>query len=291
MSDNTNTISPIYMYAGGKSKLISKYQSIWPNMADYTDYCEPFFGGGAIWGWLAGNYGSLNLHIGDINVELIQMLSFLKEDPELFIQQVTHLSNNYLRIKEADRKLWYYEQRKKYWQKPNSATLFVLMRLGFNGIWQTCKDSNGLFGTPAGLLNHKKLEQIFKESEIRKWSSALQRTKTINATSYEAMYVPAGTSTLVYLDPPYRDSYTTYGTGFSDDDQKVLVEWIRGLVKSGNKVLFANRCVEGDTFFEDLIGSEFDFHYFDVTYTAGRRKLVETGHEAKKAREFLAISK
>lgn len=39
------------------------------------------------------------------------------------------------------------------------------------------------------------------------------------------------------------------------------------------------------------MGDIADFHYFDVIYTAGRRKATAAGYEAKKAREFLAISR
>jgi DNA adenine methylase len=162
------------------------------------------------------------------------------------------------------------------------------MRTGFNGIWQTCEDSNGLFATPAGLLNQKSLSQIIDAENIKRWSAAL-RTTQLHTGSYIDMTLPSHSS-LIYLDPPYRGSFTSYGTGFSDADQAVLAAWYRDRVNEGHKVLLANRCVDDDGFFEDLIGDIASFHYFDVTYTAGRRKLVDTNYEAKAAREFIAIS-
>ena len=54
--------------------------------------------------------------------------------------------------------------------------------------------------------------------------------------------------------------------------------------------MMSNRDV-GDNFFEDSIGSN-DIIYFDVTYTAGRRKKNKDGtHSAKKAREILMIGR
>jgi DNA adenine methylase len=58
----------------------------------------------------------------------------------------------------------------------------------------------------------------------------------------------------------------------------------------GATVLLANRD-NGDGFFEKILGGRGTFHYFDVTYTAGRRKKNDTRYEAKAAREFLAIIK
>lgn len=290
MTTVQNKIPPIYMYAGGKTKLLKKYEEVFPDIKKFDNYVEPFFGGGAVWGWVL-SHKKMNTHIGDVNSELMGMLQHVASNRKGFISRVTKISDTYLKLPTDKRKEWYYDLRKKYWNKPDPATLFILMRLGFNGIWQTCKDSKGLFGTPAGLLNHKNREQIFLEEKINKWADALQTVSQWNINSYEFMTIPEGNKTLVYLDPPYRDSFTTYGTGFSDEDQIVLSHWMRSLIEKGNKVILANRCVEGDRFFEKLLEDVCDFHYFDVVYTAGRRKKVEGGHEAKPAVEFIAISK
>jgi DNA adenine methylase len=45
----------------------------------------------------------------------------------------------------------------------------------------------------------------------------------------------------------------------------------------------------GDNIFEDRWESE-KIKYFDVTYTAGRRKKTENGFEAKPAREVLLMT-
>lgn len=83
-------------------------------------------------------------------------------------------------------------------------------------------------------------------------------------------------------------SFTTYGTGFNDDDQEQLLKWAMERAQEGATVLLSNRCVTGETFFEERL-PDAGFHYFDVSYTAGRRKRVESGYEAKSAREFLAV--
>lgn len=286
-------LAPLYMWAGGKRKLVKHYAPIWPQATkeSYTTYVEPFFGGGAVFCWLSNenNLPPTTL-VNDVNRELIGVLNTVRTDPKRFIAATTALVTPYLDlVSKEERKQWYYALRKRYWAAPTPENLYILMRLGFNGIWQTCKDSNGLFGTPAGLLNHKRVEQVLNPTTITNWAAAL-KTATLTAGTYETLQLP-DTPALLYLDPPYRDSYTTYGTGFSDADQQQLSRWYRTQHALGHKVLLANRVKDDDGFFEDLLGDIATFHYFDVTYTAGRRKRTETGFEAKPAREFLAISK
>jgi len=276
------------MWAGGKTRLIKHYAPIWP--ATTSPYVEPFFGGGAVYCWLANEHPRLEASIGDINAELMEVLEEVRDRPEDPIRELGAQVTVYLALPDkTSRKSWYYERRQEYWVDPTPTRLYLLMRLGFNGVWQTCVDSHGLFGTPSGLLNHSRAEQVFKPELIRAWSRALQ-TARIHAGGYQDIPIPEQPS-LIYLDPPYRDSFTSYGTGFDDGDQKALCGWLRDRHADGHRVLLANRHVEDDPFFENLIGDICDFHYFDVTYTAGRRKKTAGGFEAKSAREFLAISK
>ena len=274
------------MWAGGKSRLLTRYAGVWPN-GHFQRYVEPFFGGGAVFAWLQQGQPT-PAHLNDINAELMGVLIAVRDDADGFLRRVEALVAPYLELdgKEA-RKAFYYALRESYWRDPDSATLFTLMRLGFNGIWQTCSDSNGLFGTPAGLLNHTKMEQVFKEPLIRQWSAALQDA-LISSGDYRQMDFEREGS-LIYLDPPYRGSFTTYGTSFDDAAQRELVATAIGFADAGATVLLANRVVEGDRFFERLLGERAAFHYFDVTYTAGRRKATADGFEAKPAREFLAV--
>lgn len=279
-------MKPFYMWAGGKSKLIKHYDPIWPSVKIDT-YVEPFFGGGAIFGWLYERQGFKQAVINDINAELVGVLRAVRDDLPGFLAAVDKDLKGYFELDTKElRKVFYYALRSRYWGDPTPARLFLLMRLGFNGIWQTCVESKGLFGTPAGLLNHTKLAQIYDAENLALWAEALSRTEILDG-SYEAVDYKRKNS-LVYLDPPYRDSFTSYGTGFNDTDQEKVIAWALAEEAKGAKLLLANRLVEGDNFFETRLGDHAKFHYFDVIYTAGRRKKTAEGFEAKPAREFLA---
>lgn len=265
---------PLFMWAGGKTKMLKHYVNI--ERPVYDTYVEPFFGGGAMF----LNERPSKSIINDINPEIMGIYKGVKNDPQSFIDASRVYADRYFKV--DDRKSFYYELREEYWANPTPSHLYILMKLGFNGIWQTCKASNGLFGTPAGLLNHTKMEQIIDPANIREWSQRLKDTD-INIGGYNDLTIPD--NSFVYLDPPYRDSFTAYGGTFDDDHQKELVDWAKKQSEHST-VWLANREVEGETFFESLLPDS-KFHYFDVTYTAGRRKKTDDGYEAKKAREFV----
>lgn len=277
------------MYAGGKTRLLKHYEPILPNLDGYDNYVEPFFGAGAVYCYVVNQNNDLDLFINDVNKPLMEIYERIKNDKSSFVKTITEYFNDYLSNDSLeDRKIWYYSFRKLYWDNPDPEKLYVLLKTSFNGVWQTCKDSKGLFGTPAGLLNHSDIAKLCNLDNIDNWSLSLNNT-TVTDVSYKDIKIPEGKN-LIYCDPPYRDSFTNYGTGFDDKDQNDLIAWCNNLASDGNKVLLANRVVEEDDFFESKM-TDFDFHYFPVKYTAGRRKKVENGYEAKEAVEFLAISK
>jgi DNA adenine methylase len=267
---------PLFMWAGGKSKMLKHYAAI--DKPDYDTFVEPFFGGGALF----LNENPEHAIINDINSEIIGIYREVRRDPQAFIDACLVYVEQYFKV--SDRKAYYYALRSRYWQNPTTPLLYVLMKLGFNGIWQTCKDSNGMFGTPSGLLNQTKVEQIVNSENIMVWSERLAGTEIVSG-DYREIVVPD--NSFVFLDPPYRDSFTTYGTGFNDADQEEVIahaiKW-----SEHSTVWLSNRTVDGDDFFESRIPNG-QFYHFDVTYTAGRRKRVGDGHEAKKAREFLCV--
>lgn len=267
---------PLFMWAGGKNKMLKHYASI--ERPKYKTYVEPFFGGGAMFLAEAPDKAIIN----DINDEIMQIYSAIRDRPDDFLSKYQSFVNEYFDVATDERKEYYYEQRKKYWSDPSVEHLYLLMKLGFNGIWQTCKDSNGLFGTPAGLLNHSKEIQILDEANIREWSARLSNTE-IHSSGFDKLSIPE--NSFIFCDPPYRGSFTSYGKDFDDGAQRYLVGWCE-LQAKDSTVWLSNREVEGDDFFEQLLPDS-DFHYFDVTYTAGRRKKTEDGYEAKKAREIL----
>ena len=283
-------IKPLYMWAGGKTKLLKHYKGKMPSYEGFSAYIEPFFGGGAMFCDVANSMKIDHFAINDINPEIIAIYRSIKSEPEVFIEKCSDLAKEWNSMLPADRKAWYYALREKYWQMETgnletSATLYVLMKTCFNGVWQASVTHKRMFGTAVGLQD--KVLNIDSQL-IRNWSTRLQNTR-ITSNDYLDIEIPLSPC-LIYCDPPYRGSFTSYGQDFDDEAQIKLVAWCRSMAAKGHTVILANRDCD-DGFFENVLddNDKTVIHYFDVFYTVGRKKQSENGCSAKKAVEFIAV--
>ena len=265
--------------------MIKHYRSLFPAPAPYV---EPFCGGAAVFAHLhTWPRQGMKVCLGDSNAELIGLYRVLASDVEGLIGQVEPRSSAWADRSPSDRKRLYYDWRQEYWDMPDgleaTGLLYALMRTSFNGIWQTCAQSRGRFATPVGLTH--KPGGFLDPQALRTWAKALAGVG-LHAGTYADIEVPRGA--FVFCDPPYRDSFTHYSTGFNDVDQEALIAWCRDIHHHlGATVWLANR-EAGDGFFQDRVGDARILR-FPVTYTAGRRKRTQDGFEAKPATELLMI--
>jgi len=273
----------LFVWAGGKSKLIARYAPILPNV-EGRFFVEPFAGGAALFAHLSED-GAIPAILGDVNAEIIGLYRAVRDEPDRLIDSMRDLDREWMSKTRPARKRLYYQWRKRYWSAPESpettALLYALMRTSFNGIWQTCRESKGKFATPCGLANQK--AGIFDAEVVLTWSDRLSQSGLLSAC-YTQMEVPAGS--FVFCDPPYRDSFTSYGVGFGDESQIALLKWCRDLAEKKDCAVWMCNRDAGDDFFE-AHAPDATLHRFDITYTAGRRKKTKDGFEAKPATELL----
>jgi len=274
-------MKPLFIWAGGKTKVLKHYARFMPTA--FETYYEPFFGGGAMFVYVMNTYRPKNVVINDINSDVINIYKAIKTDLDEFQQRLDSLESQYLPLSKEDRKTLYFEIRHQHafeyqkWSKPyEAATLYFLMKTGFNGIYQLNQNTNGRYGTPAGLLNQK--DKVYDRDVLKWWHDALQNV-TIKSGDWKDA-VENDPNGFFFFDPPYRDSFADYGNGFGDDALTSLLDF----ADAQNLVFVANRA--DDDWFDDQSRSV-QVHYFNITYTAGRRKKTEDGFVAKKAREIL----
>jgi len=285
-------MKPLFMWAGGKNKMLKKYKSHLPKSVEH--YIEPFLGGGAMFIWAYKLNPNAHFVLNDFNDSIMNVYRSIKNDHKHFIRCMDDLSEQYLPLDKEERKKFYYALRnehayeyEKWNQTEEAATLYFLMKTGFNGIWQINKNTNNRFGTPSGLLNQK--DKVYDKDNLLMWHEALQQC-TLTSGDFEDTFEYVTDKSYVFLDPPYRGSFTQYGVDFDDNLQLKVIKYLNDSTRKGAYALMSNRDV-GDAFFERRIGSN-ELVYFDVTYTAGRRKKNADGsHSAKKAREILMIGK
>jgi len=275
-------MKPLFIWAGGKTRLLKHYLPYFPSRV--KSYCEPFFGGGAVFVHVMKTYEPKRVVINDINEDIIHIYRSIKSDLPEFLSRLNDLQSKYIPLSKEDRKKFYFEVRHQHawdyesWSKPfESATLYFLMKTGFNGIYQLNKNTNGRYGTPSGLLNQT--DVVYDVNVVNWWHEVLQRTD-IKSGNWKDAVSGLPEDTFYYFDPPYRDSFADYGNAFNDES---LLELIDFSSKQRN-VMLANR--DDEDWFENRKQGLSHIH-IPVTYTAGRRKRTENGFEAKPAQEIL----
>ena len=278
-------MKPLFIWAGGKNKMLKHYKPFMPKKV--STYCEPFFGGGAMYIHVVEKYAPKELIINDVNSDIVRIYKTIKSDCDNFISILDELSQEYLPLTKAERKKYYYSLRHKhaydyvFWDSTKEAAiLYFLMKTGFNGIYQVNINTNNRYGTPSGLLNQK--DKVYDKEVVEWWNKSLQNTQILSGDWKDCVsYIEDKEDNFTFLDPPYRGSFTSYGQEFGDDKQNELISYVQGQKQS--TVFLCNRDIN-DGFYDDI---NLKIDKFDITYTAGRRKKTEDGFEAKPATELL----
>jgi len=284
-------MKPLFIWAGGKNRMLKKYAGCLPSTFD--KYIEPFFGGGAMFVWAYNKNPDAEFVINDVNESIISIYREIKNNLEPFQHRLNELEKEYLPLEKPERKKWFYELRQEHaydyekWSKTEeAATLYFLMKTAFNGIWQINKNTNNRFGTPFGLGKQK--DKVYDRDVVLWWHNALQKATILSEDFEDVVKNHAVEGSYVFMDPPYRNSFTQYATDFNDAEQERVIDSLKFCQQVGATGLLSNRDA-GDSFFEDRWDVT-KIKYFDVTYTAGRRKKTEDGFKAKRAREVLLLT-
>ena len=260
---------PFLKWAGGKRQLMKKIESRLPeDLESCNTYVEPFIGGGAVLFHLLEKYDFDNVHISDLNPELILCYEMLKLDAKSVINNLDKLIEAYPEEID-DRKEVYYKIRTD-WNKDvdniNSLSkskkikrvsqMIFLNRTCFNGLFRV--NRKGEFNVPIG--NYKK-PSFPKAENLLAVQKALENV-TIHLSSFENCESWVDESTFIYFDPPYRplsetSHFVSYSKGeFNDENQKQLAETFLSLDKKKVKLLLSNsdpkNTVPDDEFFDDL---------------------------------------
>lgn len=260
---------PFLKWAGGKRQLMKEIELRLPeDLESYDTYIEPFIGGGAVLFHLLKKYDFENVHISDLNPELILCYEMLKLDAKSVIKNLDKLIEAY--PKEIDdRKEVYYKIRADWNEDVGNinslskskkikrvSQMLFLNRTCFNGLFRV--NRKGEFNVPIG--NYKK-PSFPKAENLLEVQKALENV-TIHLSSFENCESWVDKSTFIYFDPPYRplsdtSHFVSYSKGeFDDGNQKQLAHTFRTLDKQNVKLLLSNsdpkNTVVDDEFFDEL---------------------------------------
>ena len=262
-------LKPFLKWVGGKGQLINELEKFLPIDGEkvLTKYAEPMVGGGALLFSVLSKYDFKELYISDINAELINSYTVVRDDIDLLIEKLLEMQSIFLPMNENGRKYFYYKARDKFNALQLSqetaidkAALFIFLnKTCFNGLYRVNK--KGQFNVPMGAYKNP---TICDESNLRNISEALQNV-TIICGDYTLSEPFIDKDAFVYIDPPYRpisetSGFTSYNINSFDDNEQIrLAQYVERIDKAGAKIVLSNSDPKNvnpeDTFFDDLYKS------------------------------------
>ena len=203
-------------YPGGKSRALSKLFQFIPDLKDYTEFREPFLGGGSVAIEIGKRYPHLEIWVNDLYEPLYNFWKILQSDGDT-------LKDILVQLKETHSNPFAAEQLfldcKDYLAKPvanavdRAVSFYVVNKCSFSGL------------TESSSFSKQASESNFSMNGIEKlpeYSRMIENWKITNL-SYERM-LSDDLDSFVYLDPPYEIKSNLYGRkgnmhkGFNHDE-------------------------------------------------------------------------
>lgn len=210
-------IKPFLKWVGGKKKIMN---DVLPLLKlNFDNYYEPFIGGGSVLFEMINNglLKNKKVFVSDINKSLINCYTWIKNDVELLIQTLKRDEYNntskeqYLKLRRR------YNEIKNLCEVENTALFIYLNKCCFNGLYR--ENSLGKFNVPYG--TPKILNVDF--DNLRNISRNIQNI-SFSCTSFEN--VSPASNSLVYCDPPYHKTFSSYNKeDFNEDSHVKLKEF------------------------------------------------------------------
>jgi DNA adenine methylase len=231
---------PFLKWAGGKSKLIEQYIPYFPQ--SFTNYCEPFLGGGAVFFYFCNVKPDAKKFISDINPELINTYCCIKNNVEPLIEllnthQIQHNKDYYYKMRSSASVLAL--SHSEGLDIGRAARFIYLNKTCFNGLYR--ENLRGLFNVPMGKYKNP---TICNEDLLRLVSVALQYAE-VSLKPYSDIKAK-NEYDFVYFDPPYyplssTSNFTTYSRYvFKEAEQIKLRDTFVKLANQGVKVMLSN---------------------------------------------------
>lgn len=267
--------SPI-KWAGGKSKLMNKIESVYNedfiwNSEKYT-YIEPFCGGGSSWLFVLQNYKPKRVIINDINPNVINLWKCIQNAPNKLCEILDNIKSDYLVLGWDERKEYFLNLRSAFNSNKHiliesnmdirmAAEFLFLNKTCFNGLWRT--NSKGDFNTPFGQPKNQNLTpNIYSRDNIIGLSELIKNVEFVCLDYKSVIGDDITDDVMVYMDPPYRGTWGEYSKeSFGEQEQIELSHYMRKLKDRGFYVIQSNsKCDDG--FFEEYY-KEFEIKTLD----------------------------
>jgi len=268
-------------YPGGKSRACVKMDPYFPDLREYSEFREPFIGGGSVAIHITKKYPHLNVWVNDLYEPLVnfwQQLQIFGVEMKNELQEIKSKYPN----PESAREL-FLESKEYLNDESNNDALwrairfYIVNKCSFSGLTESSSFSKQASDSNFSMRGIEKLPGY--SEIIAKWK--------ISNYSYDYLLDETSESNaFVYLDPPYDIKDNLYGKKGS-------------MHKGFDHDLFAKHCDEcylpqlisynSDQLVKDrFTDSKWNAAEFDLTYTM--RSVGEYMREQKSRKELLLFN-
>ena len=203
-------------YPGGKSRALSKLFQFIPDLKDYTEFREPFLGGGSVAIEIGKRYPHIDIWVNDLYEPLYNFWKVLQSDGQKLRDILIQLKQRHSDPSSAKQ---LFLDAKDYLAKPvgnsidRAVSFYVVNKCSFSGLTE-----NSAFSKQASESNFS----VNGIEKLPEYSLMIKKWKITNL-SYEHM-LSDEEETYIYLDPPYEIKSNLYGRkgdmhkGFNHDE-------------------------------------------------------------------------
>ena len=266
-------------YPGGKSRALSKLFQYIPNLKDYTEYREPFIGGGSVALEIGKRYPHLDIWVNDLYGPLYNFWRVLQDQSDELHSKLVRLKTNHpepVLAKELFLDAKDILDMDTTSDLSRAVAFYVVNKCSFSGLTESSSFSKQASESNFSMRGIDKLPEY--SGMISKWK--------ITNLRYQELFTD-NKNIFTYLDPPYEIGSNLYGKkgnmhkGFDHDGFAAICDRFVGpqLVSYNSTQLIRDRFKQGWTAAE-----------FAHTYTmrsvgsyntdqASRKELVLTNYE------------
>lgn len=177
-------------YPGGKSRALPQIIERLPEK--FSEFREPFVGGGSVFIYLKQKYPDLKIWINDLNTELYLFWKFAQSDLSKLVEEIRRVKRTCTEGKVLFQELTTVDVG-EISEFDRAVRFFVLNRITFSGTVESGGFSREAFltrFTDSSIDRLEKLENILKDIKITN-------------LDYSELLEAEGKNIFIFLDPPY----------------------------------------------------------------------------------------
>ena len=203
MSGSMKSLKTCLRYPGGKSRACVKMDPYFPDLQNYTEFREPFIGGGSVAIHITKKYPNLNIWVNDLYEPLVNFWQQLQMSgnemmKELSGYKLAHITPELARELFNNSKVIINDKTVSNFDR--SVAFYIVNKCSFSGLTESSSFSPQASNSNFSLRGIEKLPEYSKL--ISKW----------RITNYSYDYLLDGNKdAFVYLDPPYDIKDNLYG--------------------------------------------------------------------------------